>query len=60
MMIKSSTKDYNVNIYRDFGVIRDMKIDERSFVVIDKVLYEIYKDELFHTVPEGKLSLIHI
>lgn len=58
MMIKSSTKDYNVNIYRDFGVIRDMKIDERSFVVIDKVLYEIYKDELFHTVPEGKLYIL--
>lgn len=57
-MIKSSTKDYNVNIYRDFGVIRDMKIDERSFVVIDKVLYEIYKDELFHTVPEGKLYIL--
>lgn len=58
MIIKSSTKDYGVSIYRDFDIIKNIEIDEKTFVVVDKVLYGIYEEELFHIIPKEQLYIL--
>lgn len=58
MIIKSSTKNYGVIIYRDFDIIKNMEIDANTFIVIDKVLYEIYEDKLFNIIPKEQLYIL--
>lgn len=58
MIIKSSTKNYNVNIFTDFEKVKNIDIDEKTFVVIDKTLYGLYKEELFANIPEKQLYII--
>ncbi len=58
MIIKSSTKDYAVSLYNCFDNIKNYEIDENTFVVIDKVLYELYKNELFLKIPEKQLYIL--
>jgi len=58
MIIKSSTKDYAVSLYNHFDNIKNYEIDENTFVVIDKVLYELYKNELFLNIPEKQLYIL--
>ena len=45
MIIKASSKDYEVTVNNNFDVIEKLQIDKDTYVVIDKKLY---------------LSLIHI
>ena len=47
MIIKSSTKDYQVNIYNNFDKAKSIEVDKNTFVVIDKILYGLYEKELF-------------
>lgn len=43
MTIKSSTKQYQVNIFEDFSVIEHLEIDDKTFVVIDQNLVRLYE-----------------
>lgn len=58
MIIKSSTKDYEVNIYRDFSKAKALEVDKNTFVVIDKILYSLYKEELFENIPSEQLYIL--
>lgn len=58
MIIKSSTKNYEVNVENDFASVKNMQIDKNTFVVIDKVLYELYKDQLFRDIPKDQLYIL--
>ena len=58
MIIKSSTKDYQVNIYNNFDKAKSIEVDKNTFVVIDKILYGIYEKELFSGIPEDQLYII--
>lgn len=58
MIIKSSTKDYKVNISNDFDMVKNIQIDQATFVVIDKVLYELYQEKLFSKIPKDQLYIV--
>lgn len=58
MMIQSSTKEYSVDIREDFAAVKDMPIDEKTFVVIDKRVYELYKTRLFADIPPTRLYIL--
>lgn len=58
MIIKSSTKDYQVNIYNNFDKAKSIEVDKNTFVVIDKILYGLYEKELFSGIPEDQLYII--
>lgn len=58
MIIKSSTKDYEVNIYRDFAKAKEIGIDKNTFVVVDKLLYGLYQEELFSSIPKEQLYIL--
>lgn len=58
MIIQSSTKNYQVNIFNDFTPVNSLNIDDKTFFVIDKVLYNLYKDELFCSIPENQLYIL--
>lgn len=59
MIIKSSTKNYEVKIGTDFAMAKDLALDETCFIVIDSNLYDIYKDELFNNIPDNQLYIIN-
>lgn len=58
MIIKSSTKNYEVNINNNFSNINNMNIDKNTFFVIDKILYNLYADELFVNIPKEQLYIL--
>ena len=58
MIIKSSTKDYEVNIYRDFAKAKEIGIDKNTFVVVDKLLYGLYQEEMFSSIPKEQLYIL--
>lgn len=58
MQIQSATKIYEITIHTDFEPIKNLVFDDKTFVVIDKLLYGIYKDSVFSEVPEDKLYLL--
>ena len=55
MIIKSHTKDYNVLLHNDFGFIEKLKSISNSFWVIDRKVYDLYKDSLFNDMLEDLL-----
>lgn len=58
MIIKSSTKDYEVKIGTDFAMAQNLLLDETCFVVIDRKLYDLYQKELFSEISEKQLYLM--
>ncbi len=54
MEIKSATKNYSVNIFNSFNSVDNIEIDDKTFVVIDKNVFELYREKLFNTIPEGR------
>ncbi len=54
MKICSHAKDYNVHIYNNFDFIEQLKIIENSLWVIDRIVYDIYRDSLFKDIDESK------
>ena len=54
MLIKSSSKNYFVSISTSFGDFLDIEIDDSTFVVVDSVVYELYKT-LFSKIPMNKM-----
>lgn len=58
MKIQSCFKSYEVNIFSDFETAKKLTVDDNTFVVIDKILYDLYKQELFQNIPESKLYIL--
>lgn len=58
MMIQSSTKAYSVNIMESFEAAESLIIDEKSFIVIDQKVYELYRDKLFANMPSDRIYLL--
>lgn len=58
MIIKSKIGDYTVNLEDDFSFVKELINSENAFFVIDKKVYEIYKEKLFHQIDQSKLKVI--
>lgn len=58
MIIKSSTKNYEVKIGTDFEMAKNLALDATCFVAVDSNLYRLYKDELFSSIPEEQLYVM--
>lgn len=58
MIIKSSTKNYSVNISNNFDRVKNIVVDANTFVVIDKLLYDLYQGKLFSDIPENQLYIV--
>lgn len=57
MIIKSSSKKYEVSVNNDFATIKNLSIDSNSYVVIDKNVFDIYYKELFYNIPSDQLYI---
>lgn len=57
MIIKASSKDYEVTVNNNFDVIEKLQIDKDTYVVIDKKLYNIYVERLFNKIPKDQLYI---
>ena len=58
MLIQSATKKYEVSIHSSLDPVKDMAVDEKAFVVIDKQVYELYRGQLFQNIPQDRLYLL--
>lgn len=58
MLIQSATKKYEVSIHSSLDPVKDMAVDEKTFVVIDKQVYELYGGRLFQNIPQDRLYLL--
>lgn len=58
MLIQSATKKYEVSIHSSLDPVKDMVVDEKTFVVIDKQVYELYCGQLFQNIPQDRLYLL--
>ena len=58
MLIQSATKKYEVSIHSSLDPVKDMAVDEKTFVVIDKQVYELYCGQLFRNIPQDRLYLL--
>ena len=45
MFIQSATKQYEVTIHSSFAPVNELVVDEKTFVVIDKNVYDLYRSE---------------
>lgn len=59
MFIQAATKRYEVTIHDTFAPVKDLIVDEKTFVVVDKTLYELYKQELFINLPAKQLYVLN-
>lgn len=55
--IKSRFKDYTLTFVQDFSYLHSLVKDTNTFFVIDRIVYNLYKDEL-PCFPEGRTLLI--
>lgn len=58
MVIKSHAKDYEVTIHEDFSFVNDLKKIENSLFVLDRKVYELYKETLFNDIDDQQIFLI--
>ncbi|MBV7272805.1 3-dehydroquinate synthase [Clostridiaceae bacterium UIB06] len=58
MIIKSSTKEYIVNIEKDFKFVEMLKKKENALFVIDRNLYNLYYRILFQDIQKEKIYII--
>lgn len=57
MIIKSSTKNYSINIEKDFSFIENLKNLSNGYYIIDKNIYDIYK-HIFSDIPSEKIYIV--
>ncbi len=57
MIIKASSKNYEVSVYNDFSTIKNLFIDSNSYVVIDKNVYDIYHNEILSNFPSEQIYI---
>lgn len=58
MEIKSKIKNYSVNIYENIDKAIDVNVDNCTFVIIDRNVYEIYHDKVFRGIDSDRLFLL--
>ena len=58
MFVQSATKRYEVIIHNSFKPVNNIVVDEKTFVVIDKNVYELYYELLFQRIPEKQLYIL--
>lgn len=58
MFIQSATKQYEVTIHSSFAPVNELVVDEKTFVVIDKNVYDLYHDQLFRDISEKQLYIL--
>lgn len=58
MFIQAATKQYEVTIHSDFAPVQEIAVDDKTFVVIDKNLYELYRELLFSGIPQQQLYIL--
>lgn len=58
MRIKSSSKEYDVQVFNDFSSVKNLQITENCFVVIDQNVYRLYGEELFADIPESQIYIL--
>lgn len=58
MIIKSSTKNYEVQVEANFDLAKKLEIDQNCFVVIDSNVYSIYKESLFYDLLKEQIYII--
>lgn len=58
MIIQSSAKQYEVMIQQDFGFVNTLLARENALFVIDKNVYNLYREQLFSRLPENRLILL--
>lgn len=58
MLIQSATKEYEVAIHRDFHPVETLTVDEKTFVVADRNVYELYRERLFWNLPKERLFIL--
>ena len=58
MFVQSATKRYEVIIHHSFKPVNNIVVDEKTFVVIDKNVYELYYELLFQRIPEKQLYIL--
>ena len=46
MKIKSAFKEYSMDFCRDLSLLQDLAAAKDTFFVLDRTVYEIYKDRL--------------
>lgn len=57
MEIRASSKIYSVHISNDFEPVTSLEIDGNTFIVIDKILYELYKT-MFSKIPSNQTFIL--
>ena len=60
MVIHSHMKDYEVQIHGDLYFMDELLNEENRFVVIDKRVYELYRDKLFSGLENDFMALTAI
>ncbi len=58
MDIKAHSKTYQVYFEKDFDFIKKLAVIDQSLWVIDKNVYELYKDKLIEHIPSEAIMLI--
>lgn len=58
MIIKSNSKNYSVTIYTGMDQLKKMHLDDDTFAVIDKKVYELYEAELFSDIAESRRYVV--
>lgn len=58
LKIKSSTKNYGVEFYDNFEFINRLREEKNSFFIIDRKLYDLYRETAFSKLKEDSLTLI--
>ncbi len=58
MFIQSATKKYEARVHCDFAPVAEISCDDKTFVVIDKNVYELYREQLFGAIPEKQLYIL--
>ena len=58
MIIQSSTKPYSVTIEPDFSFVKELLHRENALIVVDKTVYELYKDILFQDLNQKQYMII--
>ena len=58
MIIHSTFKNYNLNIYQEDTFMSELVSDKNTFFVVDSLVYELYKMTILNCIDKNKLMLI--
>lgn len=58
MIVKSATKNYSVDLYDNFCVFHTLNATENAFWIVDRNVYNIYKDIIFRNISLKDVLLI--